>query len=272
MPTTHESSSHLPYLAQLLADGELILFAGAGVSLDAGLPGAWQLAEKLAHQIGYTPQPGDTLGMIAEYYDRALPGQLTTRLVDWLYTGRAPGTAHRLLVQLPWHTIYTTNYDVLIEAAYDAAGIAYKRVLYTQQQRGISNTSQTIIKLHGCLSDPYRFSREVPLVITDADYDLYLPHRQQLITRLKNALLDGKRLVFVGYGMGDRFWQDLHKDIRHVLGTHTIPYYAVMPVNNPHADAYWQARHIHILNYDATHFFNALIGQSIANGRKRTVT
>lgn len=258
LSATPSLQPHLRYLADEINKGKVALFIGAGVSREAGLPGGWELAEMLAQEIDYAPQPGDTLGTIAEYYDREIPGRLIDRLAQWLNEGKLPGPSHRLIPHFNWHTIYTTNYDELLERGYKAAGKSYDKALYNQQLWDLSVKSTPIIKLHGCLSRAHRRSTEAPIVITDKNYEEYGPRREALVNKLKQFLLEGNTLLFLGYSLKDSFWQDLRREVASVLQEHARSYYAVIPHFSDHWAVYWRARHVRLIAGTAHSFLRQL--------------
>lgn len=251
--------AHLNYLHKQMWAGRLILFVGAGVSREAGLPSGWELAEMLATEIDYAPQPGDSLGTIAEYYARELSrNALIERLVEWLDTNVEPGPSHELIAQLRWQAIYTTNYDQLLESGFTKCGQCYNRVLYNQQLHDLSTNTTPLIKLHGCLSSAHRRSSEVPIVITDQDYEQYGSRREALVNKLKQSLLEGNTLLFLGYGLRDPFWQEIRGEVASALQEYTQSYYAIMPYFTPQWAAYWRARRVNLLAGTAHAFLSQL--------------
>jgi hypothetical protein len=250
---------HLKYLREEINRGKVALFVGAGVSREAGLPSGWELAEILAQEIDYIPQPGDTLGTIAEYYDRELPGRLIERLVPWLCEGKLPGPSHKLIPHFNWSTIYTTNYDELLEQGYEVAKKSFEKVLYNQQLQDLPTNTTPIIKLHGCLSRAHRRSTEVPIVITDKNYEDYGPRREALINKLKQFLFEGNTLLFLGYSLKDPFWQDLRRDVASILQEHTRSYYAVIPYFTEQWSDYWRARQVRLIAGTAHIFLQQLL-------------
>jgi len=255
-PIPRSLGPHLRYLAEEIHKGKVALFVGAGVSREAGLPSGWELAEMLAHDIDYVPQPGDTLGTISEYHQREISrARLIERLVQWL--DGEPGPSHALIPRFNWPAVYTTNYDELLESGYKAADKRYDKVLYNQQLQDLS-AATPIIKLHGCLSRAHRRSSEAPLVITDKNYEDYGPKRQALIGKLEQFLVEGNTLLFLGYGLKDPFWQDLRRDVASVLQEHTRSYYAVIPHFTTQWAEYWRARQVRLIAGTAHTFLQQL--------------
>lgn len=251
-------NAHIKLIRNKLQSGKVILFAGAGWSLESNLPSGWTLAQKLADSIGYTAEYYDTLGSIAEHYQYFHSRvQLVEFLVSELYTGRTPAQSHNEAVNHNWKAIYTTNYDTLIEQAYNLAHKKYQKIVYDSQL--LTNSQYVpIIKIHGCLSADFRLSTSVPIVITDQDYEAFGYERIGLINKLRQSMLEGAILLFIGYGLADRFWWDLRLDLQKTLGENLPNSYSVIPNFSPNHRQYWQRRKVILLKYTANEFFQLI--------------
>lgn len=78
---------------------------------------------------------------------------------------------HKTLASIPWREIITTNYDLLVEEAYDYISSTHQKSLELKTIRSLneynyreSNSEVKYIKLNGCLSDkrkyPFAFSSD----------------------------------------------------------------------------------------------------------------
>jgi hypothetical protein len=196
------------HLAGFANRNRLALFIGAGVSIGAGAPSWAALLDQMAAQAGIT---GDELRQFRElsFHDRAAlielrlgPDasikQLAAQLVDRKYAS----LTHLLLAGLPVCEVVTTNYDDLFERA--SASICDVSVL---PHRPRSKAPRWILKLHGCASDP------ASIVLTRQDYLRYAQHRQAL-AGIVQALLITRRLLFVGFGLGDDNFHRIADEVR----------------------------------------------------------
>ena len=118
--------SEIAELASSIAKRQTILFVGAGVSMSVGLPSWQKLIDHLIDELGLKPElvgrPDMTYQTLAEYY-RLKTGSIGP-LRSWMDRNwavsedRVKGSAvHRLIVELDFPIIYTTNYDRNLEAA-----------------------------------------------------------------------------------------------------------------------------------------------------------
>lgn len=106
---------------------------------------------------------------------------------------------HSLILDIPFNCIMTTNYDAIIESAYN---IKYNRPLpvYTWEQVGVVNNyfnegKEFLFKLHGS------FERENTVILAENDYQL-LYHNNAFLELLKKIFLS-KSVLFVGFGYND---------------------------------------------------------------------
>ncbi|QJB38785.1 SIR2 family protein [Chitinophaga oryzae] len=119
--------------------------------------------------------------------------------------------AHKILASIPWREIITTNYDLLVEQAYDEISGSSQKIydLLTirnakQYNRRISNTEVKYIKLNGCMADmglyPFAFSTE--------DFNKLKPFYKLVLNDLKNLSAD-IAFLSMGYSYKDKFGTDL---------------------------------------------------------------
>src|SRR4051794_22502681 len=107
-----------------ISNGRCLPFVGARLSKNARLPHPptmpdWnELTAILAQDAGTLP--GVSPPAVAERYQQRYGRvQLVEAVRTALFINEArPGKAHRAFARLPFDTIYTTNFDLLLEEAY----------------------------------------------------------------------------------------------------------------------------------------------------------
>ena len=193
----------------------------------------------------------DEAAEMARY--RVGPKELNRYLFD-LFNSFKPSPVHLGLVQLPWNSLFTTNYDLLIEAASNSGNITpageFKPVLSVLTDVSIFSESDILYyKLHGSIdlanTDAGR------LILTKEDYRYYEDFRKPLFRRLKQDLLN-QTFVFFGYSLGDTNFRAILEDCRAELGTSYFPQsFAIRRGASQVESVFWREKYnIHSLNIE----------------------
>jgi hypothetical protein len=191
-------------LAAAVGDRKVILFVGGGVSMNLGLPSWDQLVCKMAEDLGIEPRRlagmGDYLSL-AEYYQTRL--DTIEPLVRWMdetwHAARiciGQSEIHRLIVELGFPKIYTTNFDRWLERAFEHHARAYVKVAGVQDLLEADDGRTQIVKFHGDLDDPGS------LVLTEESYFERLSFESPLDIKLRADVLN-RTMLFIGYSLRD---------------------------------------------------------------------
>ena len=132
-----------------------------------------------------------------------------------------PGDMHRLLLQLPWKDVFTTNYDTLLERT-EVPGRAYQAVATVNDLT--SAFSPRIIKLHGSFLSRTRF------IITEEDYRTYPKCFAPFVNTVRQSLIENA-FVLIGFSGDDPNFLEWTGWIRDELGGHHAPIYLVGPLS-----------------------------------------
>lgn len=194
----------LDELAQAIKNGQAILFAGAGTSAGLGAP-TWQgLIEEIGQQLGYDSDVFKSLGAnyltVAEYYKivKGGIGPLRSWMDNkWAIDDKvlASSEVHKLIFELDFPTIYTTNYDRNIEGIYRINGKDHQKIANIKDLSKKFGGTQ-IVKFHGDFDD------DNSIVITESDYFNRLSFETPLDIKLRSDVI-GKTILFVGYSLSD---------------------------------------------------------------------
>jgi hypothetical protein len=218
------STDDLQPLRELRADGKLVPFVGAGLSRPLGLPSWSELIDLIAEQLGYDPEVfkcnGDEL-QLAEYYvaTKGSIGPLRSvmdRAFNPLDASIAKSRAHAALVEMQLPLIYTTNYDEIIERAFELKGRPCHPIANIDDIATAPSNTTHLVKFHGTFSD------DASLVLTESSYFERLEFESAIDIKLRADTL-GRSLLFIGYSLSDvnirYLLYKLHKLREHVKRT-----------------------------------------------------
>jgi hypothetical protein len=207
-----------------LEDGTAALFVGAGLSRSAGYVDWKGLMREIGNGLGLDVDIETDLIAIAQYHvnEWGSRHQLNQRLVQELVEKSESTINHRILADLPLSTVWTTNYDTLIE---DAFTQAHKKVdvKRTQENLALTRPGRDVIvyKMHGDISLPDQ------AVLTKEDFELYPVTRSLFADMLKGDLIS-KTFLFLGYSFSDPNIDYVLSRIRSLLGQSQRQHYCVM--------------------------------------------
>jgi hypothetical protein len=184
--------------------GKLMLFVGAGVSSNLGLPNWNSLIEHIAKDLGYDPSIFATYGTplaLAEFYKRKRGGLGALRSWmdrEWHASGTDISTSeiHRLIVKGNFPRIYTTNYDRWLEYAHDEFKVPYDKIASVADLVSVVDGRRQIVKLHG------DFDADDSIVLDESSYFRRLNFDTPLDIKLRSDVL-GRSVLFIGYSLND---------------------------------------------------------------------
>lgn len=118
-----------------------------------------------------------------------------------------PGNLHRMLVELPWADIMTTNWDTLIERASESAEERVYDVVRTVDEIPAAR-SPRVVKLHGSLPS------NMPFVFTEEDFRTYSTRAGAFVNLAQQVAMENT-LVLLGFSGDDPnflFWSGWVRD------------------------------------------------------------
>lgn len=189
-----------------LNEGVGAIFIGAGVSMGAGYPSWSQLLREIGEELGVGTSDIHDLAALAQWSIQESGGATRVRNVikQEIGTDRPVPETLEIISRLPVSHIWTTNYDRLVERAFQSIGrpidcIGGAKDLALKATPGATR----LYKMHGSID------RLDEIVISTDDYELFRSNRGAYLPLLQ-AHLTSMSMLFVGLSFTD-------PNIRHVL-------------------------------------------------------
>lgn len=165
--------------------------------------------------------------------------------------------AHRTIASIPWRQIITTNYDLLIEKAFDKIRGTSENVKDIVPVRSIQEYNNLTeineikyIKLHGCMSDNSKY----PFVFSTKDYSKVKKFYRSVLNSLKSPS-DKIKIVSIGYSFEDTFAYSFLKTLDSENYRDRRWLYNVDPFVNENMLDYYNEQKIAIIKTSCESFF-----------------
>jgi hypothetical protein len=263
---------HFQSVAEELVSGRVIPFLGAGANLTdrAGvawslsspfLPNGAELAEHLSRRGNYPRREDRDLGRVSQFVEvEVAEGRFYRFLREVFYRSYEPTSLHRLIARIGRHLheegraqliVATTNYDDLVEQAFDGEGLEHDvvwydarrlsasrgrfmhsaphqepvPVLFANDYRGLPLALErpVILKLHGCFNRAGSSDDATgdSYVVTEDGYIDYLTGADiaDLLPIAVWQQLTRRSFLFLGYSLSD--W-NMRVVLRRIWGAHRL--------------------------------------------------
>ena len=241
-----------------------ILFFGAGSSIPSGAPSVTDIIEQLSRKFSM-PNSGFALPELTDLIEQKTRDR--RRMINELQTmfRRARPTGGLLNVPLyEWKSIYTTNYDTLIEQAYEKKN--YPLTAYHSNfsfNVSPKNTRTKLYKMHGTIDEDVSIGSNSRITITDSDYILAHDFRQHLFNTLKAELSESK-LIIIGYSLSDNMIKEI---INHSININSQAYSAgrialLMYQEDEHRASLYEGRGLEVVFSGIDEFFAEMARKS----------
>ena len=193
------------FLAEELEKGKLVVFVGAGVSKNSGLPDWKELIKDYAEYRGikeFTSKEYLTIPEeVFERYGSLKYYEIAEKRLSGKYV---PNSVHRILKKMDLIYIITTNYDTLIEDE-----IKNLQVVSKDEDLPYTSSNRMLIKMHGNFENKN-------IVLKKSDYDNY-EKKFPLISTLIKGLFTTNTILFIGYSYNDINVQQIMNWIKEIL-------------------------------------------------------
>ncbi|MGL5988175.1 SIR2 family protein [Cetobacterium sp.] len=201
---------YIDFLAEELQNQKLVIFVGAGVSINSDLPSWHSLVKSYAEYMGIEKDNYNSEEMLEipeKFYNHFGKIKYYDILEKKFKNNHEPNFIHKALNKLNLEYIITTNYDNLIEIELNESN-EYD-VVTKDEELAYSKSKKMIIKMHGDIEN-----RNV--VLKRSDYDKY-EQNFPLITTFVKSLFTTNTVLFIGYSLNDVNVKNIMKWISDIL-------------------------------------------------------
>ena len=248
--------------------GNVVLVLGAGASIGAGAPNgrtppnAVELATLLSEKFLGGAHSADPLPIVAELAISESDLVTVQEYIRILFADFEPAPFHELLPTFRWAGLATTNYDLVIERAYDRCKqraqepVPFIRNGDRVNEKLRAHRSLMLLKLHGCITRTA--DSTVPLILSVDQYLTHRDGRDRVFGHLKELSYEHP-MVFVGHSLRD---PDIRQLLLELGDSNQRPrYYTVTPTATGPEKRLWDSKRISTLEGTFENFLNALNDQ-----------
>ncbi|MCB0538456.1 MAG: SIR2 family protein [Bacteroidetes bacterium] len=221
---TPEIKGFINDYVEKLRQGTATIFLGAGMSKSAGFVDWKGLLKDLAIELGLKIEDETDLISVAQFHKNKNNNRnkIDEKIVNEFTDSDVETENHRIIARLPFNTIWTTNYDDLIE---DAHTRIHKKVDVKSEVDDLfinrDNRACILYKMHGDKDKPSK------AVLLKEDYEKYYYTHEPFISILNSELIT-KSFLFVGFSFTDPNINYIFGRLTHRYSDKSKDHYCIM--------------------------------------------
>lgn len=191
-----------------LINGSAICLLGAGFSMGAtdsvgqAIPSAKDLGNEICEIANLENEESASLSDLADYCegDSKVFSDLTKLLMKRL-TLCKPTDDQRTILEMPWRSVFTTNFDDIAEICLKKRGVI--PVTPNFETSNLSSKSLPLYYLHGRARDILDGATDLKLILSERNYLELRQRNVDLYAALENDIYVARKIFFIGYSMRD---------------------------------------------------------------------
>ncbi|EOX4147479.1 SIR2 family protein [Vibrio cholerae] len=195
----HEIEVFIKDYVNDLNEGTASIFAGAGLSIPAGFVNWSELMQEIADDLGLVIDRENDLVSLAQFHvnENRTRAKINRKIIEEFTQNTEITSNHSIIARLPISSVWTTNYDNLIEQAF-AKENKVADVKHTNKQLLTNRPKRDVVvyKMHGDSAHP------TEAIITKEDYEKYHQSHEPFIHALSGELTT-KTFLFIGFSFTD---------------------------------------------------------------------
>lgn len=255
----NKDREHLHSVFEKIAEGNTILFLGAGASVTNKIYLSSHIINYYEDKVGKNYNINDITKFLdvleaRSTFDRRKFDDMVADLLKNLKTS----DHHKIIASIPWKQILTTNYDLLLEQAYDDNRGTSNHIMDIVPVKSLkeynsyyeANNEIRYIKLNGCLSD----KGEYPFIFSSDDFKRAKKFHRNVLKKLKNP---SHKINFLsaGYSFSDSFAFRFFDDFDSFSFSERRWIYNIDPFVDDELLPYFENKKIHVIKLTCNDFF-----------------
>jgi len=231
MKFSPETEAFIQQYVRDLKEGNAIVFAGAGLSVEQGFFDWKRLLAPIAHQLHLDIEDEHDLSALAQFFvdTKGSRGEINQIIRDRYSSADIKvSEKHKILARLPIEIYWTTNYDELLEKALREVGKT-PDVKISQHNLFVNlpRRDAVVYKMHGDISLAH------DTVLTKHEYEDYNKKRELFSNAFKSDFVS-KTFLFIGFSFTDPNLEYLISRIRIIAEENSKPdYYFIKRNEHP---------------------------------------
>lgn len=262
-------------LVDRVATGKAVLFLGAGASIGAkrtdgsGIPDAGELGRRIATKFLGPGYDNADFKTICDFAASARSGREVQEFIHDQLEKFAPAPFHLLIPKFAWSGLATTNYDLVLEDAYEAAANRIQELIPNCKDgdgapERLGSKGVLYVKLHGCIT---HYQEVHPPMIASTEQIIH--HREGRAGQFAQFLewARTRTIIFAGYGLGDFNLRVLIDEMRKDGDGHPWHYIVRPNIKEVESD-YWRQRRARTISATFEDLLISLDAQVKSTGRQ----
>lgn len=250
-------NNNVSLIKEAINNDKLVVFAGAGISKDSGIPLWGELINNAKNYLNETTEETDSLKIAQILYNEKGEKEYNEIIKELVFKNASQyNPIHEIIFELNPQHIITTNYDTFFESVIKNKGLPFS-IVSKDIDLPYAKHKNLLIKYHG---DFDNFN----VVFKENDY-LEFSKNHTLKEIFVKSLFSNKVILFVGYSVSDINLKMLIREIQFLLKKHHQRAY-LLNHNEIISDSeirYFENLGINIINYEATSLQNTSIKDNI---------